>query len=396
MANKAGHRRFGAIRRLASGRWQARYTAPTGEVISAPSTFGRKSDASRWLAQLEVDVGRGAWVDERRGRVLLGEWGDRWLLAIDHLKPSTRVGYESLHRSVIKPALGGWALADLRRSDIQLWVSGLVGGGMSPSRARQAYRLVSQLMKSAQMDGVIAASPCIDIRLPRLADHEPKVLTVAEVVAVADAMRPLDRLFVLTSAFTGMRFGEVAGLRRRYVLPESRLLVVASSLSYTNGHLEMVEPKSHQHRMVTLPEFLCDELAERLDARTRWDSPDDLVFTSPGGLPIRHPNFLRRVWQPACQVVGVTATPHDLRASHATWLYDAGWSPIEIAARLGHSSASVTTKHYARRVVGRDVQIATGLHSEFQRVSSGANGTLMAHGTRASDLPVDIERPKGL
>jgi len=95
----------------------------------------------------------------------------------------------------------------------------------------------------------------------------------------------------------------------------------------------------------------------------------------------------RRAWR-----VGLAARPHDLRASHATWLYDAGWSPVEIAARLGHSSASVTTKHYARRVVGRDVQIATGLHREFRRVGSGAHGPLTACGTRTSDLPVDFER----
>lgn len=47
--------------------------------------------------------------------------------------------------------------------------------------------------------------------------------------------------------------------------------------------------------MVTLPGFLSDLLGEQLSARTAWDGPDDLLFTSPGGLPIRHPNFLRRV-----------------------------------------------------------------------------------------------------
>lgn len=59
---------------------------------------------------------------------------------------------------------------------------------------------------------------------------------------------------------------------------------------------------------------------------------------------------MRRVWYPACERVGVKVTPHDLRATHATWLYDAGWSPVEIGDRLGHSKAPVTTKHYARRV----------------------------------------------
>ncbi|MGH3434478.1 MAG: tyrosine-type recombinase/integrase [Thermocrispum sp.] len=89
---------------------------------------------------------------------------------------------------------------------------------------------------------------------------------------------------------------------------------------------------------------------------------------------------MRRVWYPACKAANVTATPHDLRASHATWLYDAGWSPVEIAGRLGHAKATVTTKHYARRVAGRDVEVAFGLDATFrgtvgQAVSGHGEGT---------------------
>jgi integrase len=85
-----------------------------------------------------------------------------------------------------------------------------------------------------------------------------------------------------------------------------------------------------------------------------------------------------RVWYPARTATGLEkVTPHDLRASHATWLYDMGWSPVEIAARLGHSKATVTTKHYARRVVGRDVEIAAALdaaHAKAQDFSPDGRG----------------------
>ena len=102
-----------------------------------------------------------------------------------------------------------------------------------------------------------------------------------------------------------------------------------------------------------------------MDAERVWAEPEHLVFVSRHGLPVRHSNFIHRVWTPACKAAGVVARPHDLRASHATWLYDAGWSPVEIAARLGHAKATITTKHYARRVVGRDVEIAAGLDGVF-------------------------------
>ena len=63
--------------------------------------------------------------------------------------------------------------------------------------------------------------------------------------------------------------------------------------------------------------------------------------------------LMRRVWSPACEAA----------------LGFMGWSPVEIAARLGHSKATVTTKHYARRVVGRGVEIAEGLDRVYRRSS---------------------------
>lgn len=91
---------------------------------------------------------------------------------------------------------------------------------------------------------------------------------------------------------------------------------------------------------------------------------------------------MRRIWEPASEAVGLNGvTPHDLRASHASWLYDEGWSPVEIAARLGHSKATVTTKHYARRMVGRDLEIAKGL----DQLHAGVSRDDVARGLHAAD-----------
>ncbi len=374
----AGRRAFGAVRQLPSGRWQARYRTPKGELLAAPHTFARRRDAEKWLAGLESDLLRGTWIDERRGRVTLEEWTTLWLRDLPNLKPKTRVGYESLARSVIGPHLGVRALGELTRPLVQGWVGELVASGMSASRIRQAYRLLSQMMGSAEMDGVLAVTPCRGIRLPRIPEYEPRVLSPVDVAKLAGVLRPPYDLFVLVLAYTGLRFGEAAGLRRRFVETAQRRLIVAGSLSEAAGVVTMEEPKSHQHRIVTMPGFLSDRLAEHLESSATWTGPEVLVFVSPQGLPVRHSNFLHRVWTPAVKAAGLDARPHDLRASHAPWLYDAGWSPVEIAARLGHSKATITTKHYARRVVGRDVEIAAGL--DLVHASSASSGTDVARG----------------
>ncbi|MGH3484753.1 MAG: tyrosine-type recombinase/integrase [Nocardioidaceae bacterium] len=352
-------RRFGSVRRLPSGQYQASYAAPDGQRLTAPTTFARKAEAERFLSEVELNMHAGRWADPRRGQISVEQWAAQWMRSATHLKPKTRVSYESLVRRLIVPRLGRTPLSDLRPMRIREWVADLSRDGLSPSRIRQGYRLLSQMMTTAQLDGLIVTSPCVGVRLPRLPEHEPTILTPAEVDKLAGEMPSPYDVFTLTLAYTGARFGEVAALRVRYVDLDRGLVTIAASLSDANGHLSFQEPKSHQHRMVTIPVFLVELLRELLGERP---GPDALVFTSPDGLPMRHGNFLRRVWQPACAAANLPGvTPHDLRASHASWLYDQGWSAVEIAARLGHSKATVTTKHYARRMVGRDVEIAAGL-----------------------------------
>ena len=80
MPNKAGHRRFGSIRKLPSGRYQVRYPGPDGRVRSHPETFARKGDASRTLALLEGQLAHGTWTDPERGKVTLSEYAVAWIV----------------------------------------------------------------------------------------------------------------------------------------------------------------------------------------------------------------------------------------------------------------------------------------------------------------------------
>jgi hypothetical protein len=76
----AKRRRFGQIRKLPSGTYQASFVSPaTGKRVNAPNTFRTKTDASRWLTQVEADISRGAWLDENLGRQAFGEYARAYL-----------------------------------------------------------------------------------------------------------------------------------------------------------------------------------------------------------------------------------------------------------------------------------------------------------------------------
>ena len=77
MTRGKGRRSFGSVRRLPSGRWQARYRDVAGKSHTAPETFATRPEATRFLAQVETDLARGEWTDPRAGRVLFAEWAVR-------------------------------------------------------------------------------------------------------------------------------------------------------------------------------------------------------------------------------------------------------------------------------------------------------------------------------
>src|SRR4051794_12348453 len=98
-------RQFGSVRKLPSGRWQARYEVTGGRSVPAPQTFPSKAEATRWLSTVEADQTRGVWVDPDGGKVLLGEYAEGWLRARVRLAQRTREIYAAQLRLHVLPGL---------------------------------------------------------------------------------------------------------------------------------------------------------------------------------------------------------------------------------------------------------------------------------------------------
>jgi hypothetical protein len=79
MANKLGHRRFGNIRRLLSGRYQIRYPGPDGRMRTGAETYDRLSSAKRALTLIEAQLVTGGWTDPVGGKVRLRAYAERWI-----------------------------------------------------------------------------------------------------------------------------------------------------------------------------------------------------------------------------------------------------------------------------------------------------------------------------
>lgn len=161
-----------------------------------------------------------------------------------------------------------------------------------------------------------------------------------------------------TAAYTGLRFGELAGLQRGDIDPLRGTLTVRRGVVEVAGRIDVGEPKTNaSRRTIALSPWLAEDLAAHLaDATTLY------VFSSPNGGPLRRGNFRSRVWVPATVRAGLEGVPfHSLRHTHAAMLIAAGVHVKTIQARLGHASITTTMNVYGHLFDGLDEAAAAAL-----------------------------------
>jgi integrase len=331
-------RRFGRVRKLPSGRWQARYPGPDGLLRPGPAPFPTKTDAERWLSVVEAELLQGAWLDPEAGRVSLGEYAARWINERPGLAPRTVVLYEGLLRLHIRPCLGGVALADVTPARVRSWRKQLLDGGTGPVTVAKAYRLLKAVLGTAVDDELIRRNPCRIKGASTERSPERPTVTVEQVYAIAQAMRPWFKALVLLAAFTGLRWGELIALRRRHLeLDGDSVVKVRGSVGEVDGKFVEGPPKSAAGRRdVAIPEAIVPELRAHLDDWSE-DGPDGRVFVGRKGAIPRRGNF-QVTWRRAVDEAGVPGLHfHDLRHTGNTMAAE-GASLRELMARMGHSS----------------------------------------------------------
>lgn len=276
-------------------------------------------------------------------------------------RESTRARDASYLRSLILPTFNDRQLGAIQPNEIREWVADLEDRGYSPATISKAYQIVSRCFRVALSDGIIPRTPCREIKLPRNDRDERRFLSPTEVEQLAIAMKDRYRLVVLTGAYTGLRFGELAALRLDDLDFLRRTLRVDEQLSRQGSSRMTPGPlKSKKaYRTIGIPAFLAEDLAKHLST---FPSSTDFVFSHEGGGPLDYGRFRRRHWHPAVAIsVGEPCTPHDLRHTHVAMLIADGQSPRYIADRLGHKSTRTVLDVYGHLYEDADEAAMEGL-----------------------------------
>lgn len=372
MTSNSSRRGNGSIRKLASGKWQVRYTDPFGRRVSA-GTFTRFAHAERALAKVVSDIERGVWAAQPysdptgldTSRLTVAElarlWGEaRVNRRGQPLSPNTSSEYARLIRKVLTP-LSDMQVRAVTARDIDVWWTR--ESKRAPAQASKAYTYLAGLMRWAVKRRWITENPC-DVfgastyRSPREPEI-PRAEQVEFMISFAD-----ERMAAITAlaAYGGLRKGEILELRgkdidQRVVEDETWVHVrVERAVIWDGENNPIVKmPKSRSGvREVLLPrragELISVYLEKNLIGR------EDLLFSQDGAHSIHWgESMLNPRWRRVRSSAGYTGRFHSLRAFHLTQYAVAGATTRELMERGGHRDVATAMRY--QRNLGRQASL---------------------------------------
>ncbi|MDP2727158.1 MAG: site-specific integrase [Dehalococcoidia bacterium] len=344
----------GSIGRTTDGRWMARLTLPGGK---RKALYGKtRNEVAKKLTEALRDKDRGLPSVPQKQTVarFLGDWLEATRPTI---KGTTFTRYEEYARLHIAPTLGALKLAALTPQHLQKLYAQKLVEGLSPMSVRHLHAILHRALGQALRWGLVATNVTEAVDPPRKERVELRTLSPEEARRFLEAAEGdrFEALYVLALT-TGLRQGEMLGLRWKDLDLEGGRLQVVATLQRTAKGLVMSEPKtSRSRRQVILTDMAREALRqhriaqveERLKAGPLWED-NDLVFPNEMGKPMDAGNILRRSFCPLLEKAGLPHIRfHDLRHSAATLLLSQGINPKVIQEMLGHSSITLTLDVYS-------------------------------------------------
>lgn len=323
-----------------------------------------KIDVQKELRKLQSSADAGMLADS--SRVTVEQFVNAWLenVAKPKVRLTTLERYEQLARLHVVKHLGGIQVARLRAAHIESFYASLEKDGQSGRSRQAAGQLLGAVLSHAVKTNLIPFSPMTHVPKPRPDHREMTVLTSEQVRKLLDAAKPR-RLYPLIAlaVATGMRQGELLGLKWQDFDLSDATVTVRRSLAQTKAGFMLKEPKTKASaRTITLPAFAVDALIAHRAMMLAEGNIAAPVFCTRTGEHIEKGNLAAQVFRPIVAEAKLSGVRfHDLRHAHASQLLSAGESVKAVSQRLGHASAKMTLQVYAHIMPADDKRLAANL-----------------------------------
>lgn len=394
---------WGSLRRLPSGRWQARYPGPDGVIYTARTeddkalTFLTKTDARTWLAGVHTKIAHGEWAApaelaaRRRAEIAadallavgFADYANQWMEMI-RTQPNRRGrkraagtvrSYQGKVSGYLIPEFNDMPVRDIDAARIRSMTDRLdqIPSPLNPKSkfngvTRPVLVVLMMILRQAVRDGVIQKAP--DVPMPKQEpvrhdeDHDPSedVASPSQVEALYAAMPEPWAIGVLLAAWCQLRRGECLGLQRRDIewhIDGTATLHVRRQLNANTGDYTRLKSDAGK-RSLSVPVIMVDRLRDHLRLYVGNEPNAPLLPTRPlSSVPLSNTRW-HNIWA-ECRDAVPGLRPgyrfHDLRHTGLTIFAQEGATLAELMRRGGHSDIRVVIR-YQHATMARDRELA--------------------------------------
>lgn len=327
------------------------------------SIKGTKKEAEALLARMLTELEDGVYIDAKKTSV--SDYLDKWIASIKgSVSSTTYERYKQLCDKHLKPTIGNIALNKLQAIRISelysvAMESGRIDGkgGLSKQTVLHMHRVLKRALSQAVKWGLLSRNPCDAVdNIPKPNKKERLTFTTEETLSLLEQLEGNRlQLPVLLAVTTGMRRGEILGLRWKDInLDKKRLYIRQIVIETRENGLEVKQPKTDaSSRTIALPQIAIDaikkyrvEQAELCLQLGKGLTPESMLFNEYSGLNV--PNRITVNFRSFIKSHGFKhVTFHDLRHTHATHLLEQNIHPKIVSERLGHSTIALTMNTYS-------------------------------------------------
>ncbi|WP_019123627.1 tyrosine-type recombinase/integrase [Brevibacillus massiliensis] len=350
------------------------YQFYTGEIVNGKRKkitkrgFKTKKEAEKAMIEAMAAYQKGEYIEP--SKMLFRDYLQDWIKTKRNLGEQTLELYESYMRTHIVPALGHIPLAKLTAHDIEMFLDSLHEKGLSAATMKRIFSVVNAALNAAEMKDLVPKNVANKVEKPQVTRRRELVVWDPDFVSeFLEKTKYASRYWIAVylAVMTGMRQGEILGLRWSDIDFEKRNLTIQQTV---NRHREIkagAKTKKSVRSVAISPEtveVLKEHrkmiMEERVALGPAYQNNDLVVCTQFGG-PVTQ-RAIQKVWNSFLKKTGAPKiTFHDLRHTHASLLIKQGVHIKVISERLGHSSVSITMDTYGHLMPNMQEDAATGL-----------------------------------